>query len=309
MSRLIVGRSLSAIWVSFAAIATVFFATTWVGDPAIATLGPRASTEQLASFRARYGLDEPPPVQFAKYMGRALQGDLGTSFRDGQPVTNILASRLPRTMLLGSMALLFELVIGIFLGTLAALRRNTVWDTSALAVAFLGISAPSFLTGLVFLDVFAFRLGWFPIGGYGVTFLDHVRHGVLPAFTLAIIGAATYARVMRSEMIETLSADYIRTARAKGVAPWRVVVFHAGRNALLPIVTMIGLSLPLLVAGAIITEFIYAWPGMGRLAVESIDALDVPTLMGVVIVSAITVQVGNLLADIAVGLLDPRVRA
>ena len=176
-----------------------------------------------------------------------------------------------------------------------------------MAVAFLGVSAPTFLTGLVFLQVFAFRLGWFPVGGYGVDLVDHVRHALLPALTLAIVGAATYARITRSEMIDTLRQDYVRTARAKGLAPIHVVR-HAFRNALLPIVTLLGLSMPLLVSGAVITETIYGWPGVGRLAVESIAGGDVPIILGVVLVASVSVQLGNLGADLVVARLDPRIR-
>jgi peptide/nickel transport system permease protein len=223
-------------------------------------------------------------------------------------VTRVILTRLPRTILLGAMALLFELLIGLFIGIVAAARRNTWFDTGIMAVAFLGISAPTFLTGLLFLYFFAFRLGWFPVGGYGVTAWDHVYSAMLPAFTLAIIGAATYARIMRSEMVEVLRSDYIRTAKAKGVGPLAVVLKHGARNALLPIVTMMGLSLAILVSGAIITESIYAWPGVGRLAIEAINSFDAPMIMGVVLMVSLTVQLGNFLADIALGLLDPRVR-
>ena len=237
-----------------------------------------------------------------------LQGELGRSFRDNEPVLRVIGHRLPRTLLLSGMAMGFELVFGLLLGTLAALRRGTLLDTGFMGMAFLGISIPSFVSGPIVLMVFAFRLGWFPIGGYGVGPWDHVFHGLLPALVMAVIGAATYARVMRSEMIETMQADYIRTARAKGLGPVSVVVKHGVRNAMLPIVTMLGLSLPFLVNGAIITETIFNWPGMGRLVIESIAALDVPMIMGVVLIVAIVVQIGNLLADIAVGLLDPRIR-
>jgi peptide/nickel transport system permease protein len=177
-----------------------------------------------------------------------------------------------------------------------------------MSIAFVGLSLPTFVTGPIFLSRLAFRLGWFPVGGYGFDLWSHVYHAVLPAFVLAIVGAATYARLMRSEMIETLGEDYVRTAMAKGLSRPRVVLAHAARNALLPIVTVLGLSLPLIVSGAIVTEHIFAWPGMGALAVESIHKLDAPTIIGVVVVTSLAVQAGNLLADIAVAALDPRVR-
>ncbi|MFK7988661.1 MAG: ABC transporter permease [Sandaracinaceae bacterium] len=323
MSELILKRTLVGVLIVFAAVSTIFFIASGVGDPAVATLGPNASADRLAAFRREHGLDQPPIVQYGRYLGvlkvpahgdveagyhGLLQGDLGRSFRDQEPVTRVIATRIPRTFLLSGMALIFEIFFGLLIGTLAALRRGTFLDTGFMGMAFLGISIPSFVSGPIVLMVFAFRLGWFPIGGYGVGVGDHVLHAILPALTMAVIGAATYARVMRSEMIETMQADYIRTARAKGLSPFSVVVGHGVRNAMLPIVTMIGLSLPFLVNGAIITESIFNWPGMGRLVIESISALDVPMIMGVVLIVAIVVQVGNLLADIAVALLDPRVR-
>lgn len=321
----LIRRLLVATGVTVVVIALVFFLVNAVGDPAVATLGPNAGPEQIADFERKNGLDEPVLQQFASYLGVVpcvrdaspvaaegghcglLQGDFGESFSHNEPVSTVIAHRLPRTLLLGVVAMIFELLFGLGVGILAAVRRNTWIDTGLMALAFLGISLPSFVTGPLFLSWFGFRFGWFPLGGYGVDFWDHVYHSILPAFTLAIIGAATYARVMRGELVETLRSDFVRTAAAKGLPPSRVVG-HAIRNALLPVVTLFGLSLPLLVAGAIITEKIFGWPGMGSLAIESIVNLDAPTVMGVVVVFAIAVQVGNLLADVAVALLDPRVR-
>lgn len=309
MTRLIVKRAAWAVLVLFIVVTGVFLLANAVGDPAAANLGPRASAAQLRVYRHAHGLDRPLPERYGKYMLGLLRGDLGTSLRDDQPVVDVLLQRLPRTALLGSMALFFELCIGLGFGVFAAVKRNTWVDTAVMSAAFVGVCLPSFVTGPFFLREIAFRLGWFPVGGYGRDALDHVYHAVLPALTLALIGAATYARVMRSEMIEMLRADFVRTARAKGASAIAVVVRHAARNALLPIVTMLGLSLPLIVTGAIITEKIYDWPGVGRLAIESIDALDLPMILGIVLLASTTVQVGNFLADIAVAALDPRVRA
>ncbi len=308
MVELIVKRTAAGIVIVLAATTFIFFLANGIGDPALATLGPNASADRLEDFRVLHGLDQPIHSQFGDYIGGVVTGDLGHSYRDNQPVTTVIGNRLPRTMLLMGMAIAFQLLFGLTLGILAAVRRNTWFDTGFMGLAFLGISVPTFVSGPIFLLVFAFRFGWFPIGGYGVGFADHIMHALLPAFTMAIIGAATFARIMRSEMIDTLGADYVRTARSKGLHPLRVVLGHAARNALLPIVTLLGLRLPFLVAGAIITEHIFNWPGMGRLVIESITALDVPIIMGVVIITALSVQVGNGLADVAVGFLDPRVR-
>jgi peptide/nickel transport system permease protein len=298
-------RSVFVVWV---AMSLVFVLTNLIGDPAVATLGPRAHASQIAEFRAAHGLDRPFHEQYLSYFGGMLRGDLGRSFRDDQPVLGVVLVRLPRTILLGSLAMTFELLFGLGVGLIAALRRNTALDTLTMSLAFLGISTPSFLIGLVLLQVVAFRLGWLPVGGYGVTTAEHLEHALLPAITLAVVGAATYARILRSEMIETLRADYVRTARSKGLSRARVVFAHALRNAALPIVTLVGMSMPLLVGGAIVTETVFGWPGIGRLAMEAVYALDVPVLLGVVLMSAITVQAGNLMADVAVSRIDRRVK-
>ncbi|RLB54255.1 MAG: glutathione ABC transporter permease GsiC [Deltaproteobacteria bacterium] len=319
-----------AAWASFvmlAVITIVFMLVSQIGDPCAARLGANARPEQIAACHEQYGFDQPLTAQYGAYLGLSscvrksspnydggeghcgiLQGDLGESMRMEQDVVEVILTRLPRSMLLGAMAMGFEVLLGVFIGIIAATRRNTWFDTGVMATAFVGISAPTFLSGLLFLYFFAFRLGWFPVGGYGNTPLEHIYSAILPAFTLAIIGAATYARIMRSEMVETLRADYVRTAKAKGLGPVAVIMKHGARNALLPIVTLMGLQLAILVSGAIITESIFAWPGVGRLAIESIHNLDAPIIMGVVIMVSFTVQFGNFLADVAVGALDPRVR-
>ena len=300
------GRSVFVVWL---AMSLVFVLTNLIGDPAIATLGPRAHASQIADFRAAHGLDRPFYVQYLSYFGGVLHGDLGRSFRDDQPVLEVVLVRLPRTALLGAIAMAFELLIGLTIGLVAALRRNTMIDTLAMSLSFLGTSTPTFLIGLVLMEVLAFRLGWLPVGGYGVTPIDHVEHALLPAITLAIVGASTYARILRGEMIETLRADYVRTARSKGLSRGRVVIAHALRNAVLPIITLVGMSTPLLVGGAIVTESVFGWPGIGRLAVEAISALDLPLVLGIVLISAIAVQVGNLGADLVVSRIDRRVKS
>lgn len=297
-----------AVLVLWIVMTGVFLLVHVIGDPARATLGEKAGVEQLAAFRHKHGLDRPLAGRYGQYLVDLATLDLGTSFQDEEPVLRLIGQRLPRTLLLGAMALTLELLFGLAVGVAAAIRRNTWFDTSAMALAIVGISMPTFVTGLWFMSYFAFRLGLFPVGGYGVTFVDHLRHGFLPALTLAAVGAPTYARVMRGEMIEALRSDYVRTARAKGLPELRVVLAHAGRNALLPVVTMVGVSLRILVSGAIITEAIYGWPGMGRLAVEAITGLDLPVVMGIVFIACAAVQLGNVLADLAVAALDPRVR-
>lgn len=330
MTRFILQRALWGIIVVMSVVTLVFFLIFVAGDPAVTILGPQARAEQIADFKAKKGLDQPVTEQFLSYLGilpcvrkdspkyerpdgsrgfcGVLQGDLGESYSHHEPVSDVIGHRLPRTLLLAVLAILFELLIGLTAGIAAALKRNQWTDTSIMFATFIGISLPTYVTGPIALLLFAFLLGWFPFGGYGVNALDHVYHALLPSLILAIAGAATYARVMRGELIETLRHDHVRTARAKGMPRRRVVVRHAIRNALLPVVTLIGLSLPFLVGGAIITEKIFAWPGLGLLTIEAINSLDAPVIMAVVLMFGVAVQVGNLLADIAVAALDPRIR-
>ena len=300
------GWAIVVLWI---VMSGVFMLVHVIGDPARAALGEKAGPAQLDAFRHKHGLDRPLTSRYGQYLLSLATFDLGSSFQDEEPVLQLIGRRLPRTLLLGGMALIMELLLGLGIGIVAALRRNSWFDTAVMGTAILGISMPTFVSGLLFLSYFAFRLGWFPVGGYGVDFIDNVTHAFLPALTLAVAGAATYARVMRGEMIEALRSDYVRTAHAKGLAPARVVLLHAGKNALLPIVTMVGMSLRMLVSGAIITEAIYGWPGMGRLAVEAISGLDLPVVMGIVFIASGAVQLGNVLADITVAAIDPRVRA
>jgi peptide/nickel transport system permease protein len=330
MIRFIVQRALWGVLVVMSVVTLVFFLIFVAGDPAVTILGPQARAEQIADFKAKKGLDQPVTTQFLSYLGvlpcvrkdspkyehadgtrgfcGVLQGDLGESYSHHESVADVIGHRLPRTLLLAALAILFELLIGLTAGIVAALRRNRWTDTSIMFATFVGISLPTYVTGPIALLLFAFLLGWFPFGGYGVDAIDHIYHALLPSMILAIAGAATYARIMRGELIETLRHDHVRTARAKGMPPRRVVVRHAIRNALLPVVTLIGLSLPFLVGGAIITEKIFAWPGLGLLTIESIHSLDAPVIMAVVLMFGVAVQVGNLLADIAVAALDPRIR-
>lgn len=315
MSTFLLRRVLWAIVAVPIILSIVYLLIDSLGDPAVAALGPKATRERMLQWRVEHGYvyadtKKPIPVyiRLPRDLGQLAMGTAKSTREDAPLVTDVLWQRLPRTALLGLMAMLFELGIGVTIGILAAVKRRTWVDLVLMAVAFVGISAPTFLTGLLFLYYIAFRLGWFAIGGYGTTGMDHLWHAIPPAITLSIIGAATYARVTRSEMIETLRSDYVRTARAKGASSLRAVLKHALRNAALPVVTLLGLNFTIIVSGAVITESIYSWPGMGRLLIESLLHHDQPMVMGVVLVAALAVQIGSLLADIGVALLDPRVR-
>ncbi len=285
-----------------------FFGALSIGDPVQTLAGPHATARDRAYIRAHYHLDRPRTTQYAYFLGSLARGDLGQSFRYHRPVTELVGERLPRTMLLGVMTLAIEFVLGVAVGTLAAVKRRTRVETAVLGATFLGISLPTFLSGKLCLMVFAYWFGWFPLGGYGTTALDHVWHGVLPALVLGLLGTSSEARLVRNEMVETLQADYVRTARAKGASEWQVVVHHALRNALLPVLTSLGLSFGALFSGAIITEQIFAWPGLGRLAYESVTGFDVPVIMGTVLLASTGILAGNLVADVGYAVLDPRIR-
>jgi peptide/nickel transport system permease protein len=253
--------------------------------------------------RAHYCLDKGFLGQYACYVDHVVHGDLGESYRSKRAVTSIIASRIWPTAQLALAAIFLSLVIGVPLGVLAAVRRNRWPDHAANVVSLIGQSAPTFFVGTLFLYLFAYRFGWFPIGGYG-----GLSHLVLPAATLATAGVAYYSRVVRTELVDALGEDYIRTARAKGMPEHEVVMKHGLRNALGPLVTLIGLDLGILLGGAVVTEYIFAWPGLGREVLQAILDLDLPLILGVVLDSAIAIAVANLLVDLVYLWIDPRLR-
>jgi peptide/nickel transport system permease protein len=277
-------------------------------DPVRAMLGPHASPDTIARVRHNLHLDESFLSQYWHFVARIAHGDLGESFRLQMPVSQLIVQRIWPTAQLALGAIFLQLLIGVPLGVIAASRRNRAPDAIAQVIALVGQSAPTFFLGPLFIYLFAYRTGLFPISGYGVGVLDRLWHLFLPALTLAVGGLAFYARIVRAELIEHLDEDYVRTARAKGLSRFRVVNKHALRNALLPVVTLVGLDLGVLMGGAIVTEFIFGWPGLGRESVLSIVNLDLPVVLAVVLLSAVAILVANLLVDIAYALLDPRVR-
>jgi peptide/nickel transport system permease protein len=291
-------------------VVTATFAMTLAipSDPVKALLGPHATPEAVERVRAYYCLDRDWLGQYACYVGRIAHGDLGESFRSKRSVASIIGQRIWPTAQLALAAILLQLLVGVPLGVIAAVRRGRWPDRVASWLALLGQSTPTFFVGTLLLYIFAYRFGWFPIGGYGEGFFGRLAHLVLPAATLASVGIAYYSRVVRTEMIDALDEDYVRTARAKGVPERQVVTRHALRNALGPLVTLVGLDLGLLLGGAVVTEYIFAWPGLGREVLEAILDLDLPLILGVVLVSAIAIAVANLLVDLVYSWLDPRLR-
>lgn len=274
------------------------------GDPALLMLGETAPQEQVDAIRQRLGLNEPIYVQYGIWLGRVLQLDLGRSIRSNRPVLNEITARLPATLELAVVATLLAILIGVPLGVLSATRPNSLLDNVATVSALGGLAMPVFWQGLMMILIFSVWLGWFPSSGR----LGGWAYYVLPAVTLGTSAIAAITRMTRSTMLETKTQDYIRTARSKGVFERNVIYRHALRNALIPVVTVIGLQFGNLLSGAVITETIFAWPGIGRLAVDAIRAKDFPVVQGVVLVFAITYALVNLFVDVVYVYLDPRLK-
>lgn len=300
IAKRLVQSALILLGVSFITFALLYLLP---ADPVRQIAGRSATAETVANIRAQLGLDQPFVVQYARYLGNLLQGDLGRSYLQKTEVSTLIASRLPASLLLMLGAIVCELVLGLTMGVIAALRRGTTTDNALMIASFVGVSAPQFVVGLLMLYVFAVQLKWFPIGGYG-TF----AHLVLPAITLGILGSGWYSRMMRSSMIDVLRQDFIRTARAKGLGRMRVLMRHALPNAILPIIAMIGIDVGIFMGGIVVVESVFGWPGIGQLAWQAIQRVDIPIIMGVTLVSACAIVIGNLVADIASLFADPRIK-
>jgi peptide/nickel transport system permease protein len=304
----VVRRLLLAIPV-FIGVTLVTFILMYVvpGDPVTALVDEKmASTDPAAArlFREKWGLDDPVPVQYLKFLANAARGDLGLSYRSEQPVLKAILERFPATATLAAASLGIAVLIGIPLGILAAVRQNTVLDSASIMLATFGVSVPNFWLGLLLIYVVAVQLRWLPPSGYGPAF----PYLIMPAITLGTGLSAVIARLTRSSMLEVIRQDYVRTARAKGLAERRVIAGHALRNAAIPIVTIVGVQISGLLSGAVITERVFSWPGVGRLLLDSIGARDLPVVQGCVLFIA-TIFIGlNLLVDLSYAWLDPRIR-
>ena len=276
----------------------------WVpADPVQQIAGRSATPESIANIRHQLGLDLPFYQQYGLYLGNLLQGDLGRSYIQKTNVSELIQSRLPASLLLMAASIVTELLIGLNMGILAAVKRGTFVDNLLMVVSFIGVSSPQFVVGILLLYVFAVQLEWFPIGGYG-TF----SHIVLPALTLGLLGAGWYARMMRSTMLDVLELDFIRTAKAKGLGKLRVIFRHAVPNALLPIIAMIGIDIGIFMSGIVVVESVFGWPGIGQLAWQAIQRVDIPIIMGVTLTASCAIVLGNLLADIIAFFIDPRIK-
>jgi peptide/nickel transport system permease protein len=281
------------------------------GDPARVLAGTDADTAGLEEIREKYGLKDPIALQYARWLGLALRGDLGESIRTRTSVAWTVAIKAPITLELAALALLVAVAIAIPAGVLAAVRRNTLWDLLASGVSLCGVSVPSFWLGIMLILLVSVRLGWLPASGFvplGEDPLGNLKRMVMPALVLGTGLAAVLMRQTRNAMIEVLSADYVRTARAKGLAQRAVVVRHALRNGLVPVVTILGLQMGALIGGAVVTEQIFVLPGFGRLIVEAVFTRDYPVVQGVVLITASSYVVINLLVDVSYSVLNPRIR-
>jgi len=306
MLAYIARRGAAALGVLFG-VATVTFVLNFVlpGDPARLLAGQRADAETIAAIRQQLGLDQPLPVQYVRFLGRLLQGDLGRSYVTNRPVLEIILERFPATALLTVSSMLLATVLGVLLGVLAAVRPNSWLDTLLMLLALVGISVPSFVAGLLVLLLFGVVLGWFPIAGYIDQGWEYL---VLPMLTLALRPMSIIARMTRSSMLEVLGQEYIRTALAKGVPMGRVLLHHALRNALNPVVTTVSAWFAGLLAGAFFVEYIFNWPGIGSVAIAAIEKLDYPLIQGTVLFAAVVFVVVNAIVDVLYAVVDPRVQ-
>ncbi|ORE98893.1 ABC transporter permease [Aurantimonas sp. 22II-16-19i] len=275
-------------------------------------LTPGMTQAQLARIAQQMGLDRPLPVQYWEWFTRLLQGDWGRSYRDNQPVLSVIYDHLLATLLLMGTSTVISVLIGTWIGVLGALKRYSIFDYAATVGAMVALSIPTFWFGLIAIYLFALRLGWLPAGNmYTIgdgSVLDYAVHLIMPSLVLALVNVAVWSRYMRTAVLDVMNQDFVRTAKAKGLTRWAVLTRHILRNALVPMITLLGLQLPTILGGALVTETVFTWPGMGRLFLDSLGYSDYPVVMGLLMLSAILVLIGNLMADVAVAIIDPRIR-
>ncbi|WP_257282953.1 nickel ABC transporter permease [Endozoicomonas sp. SESOKO1] len=274
------------------------------GDPAQLILGENAPPEAVAELREEMGLNDPFLLRYARFVGNAATGDLGQSYTSGRDVFDEIFSRFPNTLILAALGVVIAVLIGIPVGIISATRQYSIVDSGSMFFALLGVSMPNFWLGLMMILLFSVNLGWVPSGGY-----SSWSSLIMPAITLGTGSAAIITRMTRSSMLEVIRQDYIRTARAKGVAENVVINRHALKNALIPVITVIGLQFGMLLGGAVLTETVFSWPGVGRMMVDAIRQKDAPTVLGTVVFLATTFSLVNLLVDLLYGFVDPRIKS
>lgn len=313
MISYVIRRLLQGVLVLFiVSLVTFFLIHAAPGGPALLT-NPELSRDEVTQIKQNLGLSDPLPVQYVRWMRNIFAGNLGTSYNTLTPVSTLLRDRVPNTLLLGGLALLLSVAIAIPLGIVSAIRRNSALDRLLTGFTFVGVSVPVFWLAIILIIIFSVEFRVLPSGsmftvGESFSLVDRIKHLILPVVTLLVLNLATLTRYTRSAMIDVLGQDYIRTARAKGLTSRTVVYRHALRNALIPVITIIGVFLPNAVAGAAITETVFAWPGMGLLAVNAADTRDYPVVLGATLTVAVIVVLSNLLTDLLYGVLDPRIR-
>ncbi|MEA4920406.1 MAG: nickel ABC transporter permease [Clostridiaceae bacterium] len=274
------------------------------GDPAKVILGEQATPEQIAELRESMGLDDPVLVQYARYIWGLCRGTMGQSYNSRLECSIEIMARFPNTVRLASVAVLISVILALPLGILAAVKQNTLFDGVSMVIALIGVSMPVFWLGMLLILAFSLKLGWFPSSGS-----EGWKSIVLPAVTLGFMHMASIARVTRSSMLEVIRQDYIRTARAKGVAENKVITKHALKNALIPTITVVGLQIGAMLGGSVMTESVFAWPGIGRLMVQSINKRDIPMVLGCVIMFSVSFSIVNLIVDVLYGFVDPRIKS
>jgi peptide/nickel transport system permease protein len=315
LARFILGRLVQSV-ILIVGVSVIGFSLMQLapgGPLALYTLNPTVTAQDIQRIKVIFGLDQPAYVQYLKWASNLLVGNWGFSFFGGRPVAGLVLERIPPTLLLMGTSLTVAMVVGVAIGILGAVRRYSVFDYLATTWAMLALSLPTFWFGLVAIYIFAVELNWFPAGGFvplggqgGI--LDALWHLVLPAGVLALVLVAQWSRYARSAMLDILNQDFMRTARAKGLSGPRVLFGHGLRAALVPLITLMGLQMPLLLGGALVTETVFSWPGMGLLFVNSLSMRDYPVLMAILMLSSVTVVLGNLAADLLNAWIDPRIR-
>ncbi|MBX6342313.1 MAG: ABC transporter permease [Thermomicrobiaceae bacterium] len=314
MLRYTIRRLLGAVplIIGISLISFIFMQLAPGGPDAMFARSGRMSEEQLQAIRHSMGLDQPVPIQYLRWLENLLTGNLGMSYTQNRPVTTIIAERLPNTIILVTAGLSIAVLLALVFGVIAAIKQYSLFDHFVSAVSFFGLAVPVFWFGLMLQLFFGVKLGLLPTAGMHATgqtdLLDLAKHLILPAFTLGIGSIAGWSRYVRSSMLETIHKDYMRTARAKGLRERVIFTRHALRNALIPFVTVIGIDIPLYLVGSVVTETVFAWPGMGRLFYDSLASRDYPVQMGILVFSSVVIILGNLVADLAYGLLDPRIK-
>lgn len=311
MIKIIVKRVLQLIPVLLITMSITFVITRVIpGNPAVSILGPQAAAEDIAKMEERMGLNDPLPVQYINYIAGVFTGDLGTSYRYNQPVAGLILEKLPNTLVLALSSLVIALIIGVPVGILSAVKQYSIFDYTAMITALIGVSMPNFWLGLMLVLAFSVNLGWFPVLGMGSLangLGDVISHIFLPAVCLSFGSMANFARISRSSMLEVIDQDYMKAVRAKGIREWIVIIKHGFKNAMPPIVTVLGMRISSLMTGAIMVETIFSWPGIGRLIVEAINNNDYEMIQGSVLFMAVLYVLVNLAVDIVYLYINPKV--